>query len=473
MIHNPFKLLFFILIVVIFTSCDWLESETVEYSSNPTFVSLTFTADDSIPALSTAYFSLEWDTELNDSVIVNLDSLPYNTAIDSVIPVFTFYSTSAYAVYLKDSNNVDIDTTYLSGTDTLNFNQVYKIINYAADGVTSRIYPIKVNVHKVEANLYQWFKVKNQIFSHPVDRQKAIYFNNTFFYYTISGSKNYLYTSQDAINWTEKSNTLSNFPVNANIRELIEFQSKLYFTTSDAKLFSSVDGFNWNNETVVLSNNDYSFTTLLYSFNSSLFAILKSKVDNSYHFASSSNAIDWFVNDLIPVNFPISDFAALSFTTRRMLPKVLVTGGYSASGNSLKNVWSTENGSYWLDYSTENGTHGYVVGSSIIAYDDSLLLFGGLNTTGSVIESPYLISRDEGLSWSVPDTTYNRIRQMYISSSNDTTYTTYEPRAYQSVVYVKSGLDHLIYLIGGVDSSNSKVYSDVWIGKLNRLSFLQ
>jgi hypothetical protein len=62
---------------------------------------------------------------------------------------------------------------------------------------------------------------------------------------------------------------------------------------------------------------------------------------------------------------------------------------------------------------------------------------------------------------------------MNISSSNDTTYTSYEPRAYQSVVYVKSGLDHLIYLIGGVDPLNSKVYSDVWIGKLNRLSFLQ
>ena len=86
-------------------------------------------------------------------------------------------------------------------------------------------------------------------------------------------------------------------------------------------------------------------------------------------------------------------------------------------------------------------------------------------------------SVDEGLSWSVPDTLYNRLRQMNISAAGDTTYINYAPRAYQSVLNVvvdntaKGYSDHLIYLIGGINPRASKVYKDVWVGKLNRLSF--
>ncbi len=86
MIRNPFIHLFFIAIVVIFSSCNWLESETtVELSSNPTFSSLTFSTNDSVPALSTAVFSLVWDIDLNELRAViqerqnNLSTLDLNT----------------------------------------------------------------------------------------------------------------------------------------------------------------------------------------------------------------------------------------------------------------------------------------------------------------------------------------------------------------------------------------------------------
>ena len=130
-----------------------------------------------------------------------------------------------------------------------------------------------------------------------------------------------------------------------------------------------------------------------------------------------------------------------------------------------------------MDLSTENTTLGSLSGATIIAYDDKLLLYGGLDANGSVVSNPYMESIDEGLSWSVPDTLYNRLRQMNISAAGDTTYINYAPRAYQSVLNVvvdntaKGYSDHLIYLIGGINPRASKVYKDVWVGKLNRLSF--
>lgn len=474
MIRNPFIHLFFIAIVVIFSSCNWLESETtVELSSNPTFSSLTFSSNDSVPALSTAVFSLVWDIDLNDSVIVNLDSLPYQTDISKVIPKFTFYSSSAYAVYLQDENKLPVDTIFLTGTDTLDFTKVFKIRNIAADAVTERSYFIKVNVHQVEPELYQWNKVVDQIFTHAVIKQKAVYFKQKFLLYVYSGTKNYLYTSIDAKLWTENSNALNNFPTDCKMRELLEFNSKLYVVSSDGKLFSSSDGLTWSNVNFTLSENNYLFQSILYIYNSNLWTLMKSKIDSSYSFATSSDAVSWTVKGLIPVNFPITDFASLSFTTRTNLTKSFVAGGYASNNNMLKNVWSTENGNYWLDFSKENSTHGYIAGSSIISYDNKLFLYGGLDNTGKVIDNPYLVSIDEGLSWTVPDTIYNRLQEMHISATNDTSYIIYEPRAYQSVINVQSGRDNLIYLIGGVNPLQPTNYSDVWIGKLNRLSFIR
>jgi len=83
-----------------------------------------------------------------------------------------------------------------------------------------------------------------------------------------------------------------------------------------------------------------------------------------------------------------------------------------------------------------NTTLGSLSGATIIPYNDKLLLFGGLGSDGYVVENQYMESIDEGLSWSVPDTLYNRLRQVNISSSGDTTYIDYQPRAYQSVLNV-------------------------------------
>jgi len=120
---NPFKFILLISIIITFSSCNWLDANDTEVSSNPRFISLTFAANDSVPGLKYAVFTLEWDDQLRDSVIVNLDSLPYQTDITKVIPTFSFYSSARTYVYLADTLGLGTisDTIVLSGKDTLNF----------------------------------------------------------------------------------------------------------------------------------------------------------------------------------------------------------------------------------------------------------------------------------------------------------------------------------------------------------------
>lgn len=476
---NPFRLVLLLLIIVSLSSCNWFETDATVASSNPSFVSLTFAENDSVVGLEDAVFTLEWDALLNDSVIVNLDSLPYLTDITEVIPTFSFYSTSGAYVYMTDTLGLGTisDSIALTGTDTLNFERVAKIKNFAADGKEYKVYPIKVNVHQVEPELYQWNKIADEIYSHSGSLQKAVYFNKTFYLYVGTSIRNYLYTSTDGKMWIDKTNALKNMPLNSSLRGINEFNGKLYVLSDDDKIYTTADGYEWTGENGDISDTNYKFENFLFELDGKLWSIMKSGVDNTYRFANSADGKTWIVYGQIPVNFPIGDFSSLSFASRTKKTKALIAGGYTASGKLLNNIWSTENGSIWVDFSTENTTLGSLSGATIIPYDDKLLLYGGVDDNGNIVDSSYMESIDEGLSWSVPDTLYNRLRQMNISAAGDTTYTNYAPRAYQSVLNVvidhtaKGYSDHLIYLIGGINPRASKVYKDVWVGKLNRLSF--
>ncbi|MBP1675743.1 MAG: hypothetical protein H6Q20_302 [Bacteroidetes bacterium] len=482
-----FRLLVVAILAVLFVSCSWLDSTDSDPSVDPSFLSLTFAEDDSIEGLEDAEFTVEFDNSLgSDSVIVNLDSLPFKTDITKVIPTFTFISSAVTYVYLKAENSTDnaiTDTVILTGTDTLNFERVVKLKNIAEDQVTERTYFVKVNVHKVDPDLYVWKKAADDIYSQSMSNQKAIFFNDKFYLYLTSGLKNYVYTSTDAKSWEDKTASLVNLPINISgtLRNIQEFAGKLYILTEDHKLYTSSNGLNWTAVSENMTAANYQFKNLLYAFRGKLWALVNSTNTSDYYFATTEDGSTWATNNAIPASFPVADFISLSFFSKTNQPKVLLAGGVDKDGKALQNVWSSENGSYWVDFNIENTTLDTLAGASVIAYDDRLLLVSGrYNKSKNELNTLYLESLDDGLSWSEPDTTYNYLREQHINIVNDepdTTYTYYEPRIYQSVVqrsivYPKY-TDYYIYLIGGYNPYIKKIYKDVWVGKLNRLSFIE
>jgi hypothetical protein len=228
---------------------------------------------------------------------------------------------------------------------------------------------------------------------------------------------------------------------------------------------------------------------MLYVLSGKLWAVVQSKTESFCRFASYTETDGWVVRGQIPANFPVRDFASLSFASRTGQSKVLVIGGYSASDAVLKTRWSSEDGVYWTDFSVDNHTlDTLAVGASVIEYGDKLLLFG-VRSDSANYTNHYRVSIDEGFSWQRPDTLYNRLRMpvtKLISGKDSTTYTNYQSRNYQSVVVMNphnytgvnsaSLLDEIqksnrIFIIGG--KSKTEVLTDVWRGKLNSKNFLR
>jgi hypothetical protein len=161
----------------------------------------------------------------------------------------------------------------------------------------------------------------------------------------------------------------------------------------------------------------------------------------------------------LPVGFPLTDFAAVSFTSRvGGKPKAIVIGGKDVNGAILNTNWNTENGTYWVNFN-ENASHSksldtLALGASLISYDSKLFVFG--TKKDNVAVPQYKVSLDEGLTWKAPDTLYNRLPK------------TYTQRNYSSVVVDNS---NRIYIVGG--KANAAILTDVWTGKLNSLSFIR
>ena len=454
---NSFRFILLSSIVIFLSSCLGTTADTTVISSDASFVSLTFAKNDSIPNIQNAVFTLD----VNGKTIVNVDSLPYQTRIDSVFPAFKFTSTSAAYLHFQG------DSVLITGKDTVNFSQPKWIRNFATDKKTFKDYQIKVNVHQVKPELYIWSKVSDNLDSRNVISQKAIIINDTIRYYVSDGTSTYLYYSKDGYVWSS-SITVSGLPNNVSFGDMTQFNGKLYLTQAGAKIYTSIDGINWTTKSII----DYNFKSLLFGLNGKIWAVTQSITDLKNYFASSTDGITWVVNTTVvfPVNFPVNDFAALSFASRTGKPKAIVVGGKSANGDVLKSNWSTENGTYWVDFSLESKSlDKLAAGASIIAYDNKLFLFGIRNDT---VKNHFQESIDEGLTWHMPDSIYN-----YLPAD-------YQPRSYQSVVvfkplvYDKSNpiLDPIlksnrIFIIGGKTSST--ILSDVWTGKLNRKNFLR
>jgi len=440
---NQFKLAFSLLIISILSSC--LGSNTVTTtSSDASFVSLTFAANDSIPYLNTAKFLLDGDGK----TIVNIDSLPYKTRIDSVNPVFSFKSTAGTILYFNKSlYKYKKDSALITGKDTIDFRNPVGVKNYASDAKTYLRYTVKVNVHTVDPELYIWTKVSDKLNSINATSQKTILFNNTFFYFLNDGSNSYLYNSTDGYNWN--MSIVNGLPTNTPITDMTLYNSKLYVTQDGFNIYSSSNGTTW----VKKSTSDFTFKSLLFGLNGKLWAVVQAKSDLSYRFANSIDGDIWSMTSVIPTSFPLNDFAPITFSTVTGKSKGLIVGGVSTSGLALRTSWSTEDGNYWVNFSTENNTLEAVQGASLIRYDNKLLLFGQID---AYVPIPvYQMSVDEGLSWQTPDTLRNVLPRNYQS------------RRYGSVVVNNNH----IFIIGG--KSGSTVYSDVWTGMLNRKKFIR
>ncbi len=434
-----------ILTISLLASCNKESSNTVAISSDATVASLYFTAVDSMPGLAAATFVIE--DGIDTGKIYNIDSIHYGTKVDKVIPVFSFNATPGAAIVYTP-----FDTTTLTLGDTVNFtHNPTKLQVIASDNTTEKWYNIYVHVHQVDPDLFVWEELNSNIYPTEGAECKLVVLSDIFYIFVNNGLTTHVYQSNNARDWDEVS--LSGLPDDCYVRNIIPANDVLYYAIGNT-LYQSSNGTDWN--ATDFSTADFQFVNMLFSFNDSIWAITEK--GHNYHLATSKDGTEWRLHEVLPTDFPISDFAAVPFISASNRPRAMVVGGFSSSGASLNTRWNVEytleKGYRWTNFSIEQPSFKELTGIDIVWYNKRFYLFGGVDKDNQIGAYPILESIDEGMNWSVPDSAHNCLPS------------TYELRTKPSVIIDS---DSAIYIAGG--QSRTDIFSDIHRGRLNSIDW--
>lgn len=444
-----------ILILGVFASCDD-SSTTVETSSETRVNTFTFYKDTANLGLTEATYKIE---HLADTgLIYCTDSLRFGTRLDSVVPYITYKATPASATYFLP------DTTVVStGADTLDFSQgpIYLLVK-ASDMVEDhkRWYRIKLFVHQADPNLFVWKQMTDHIFDPQICEMKAFSVEDTIALFVNNGFSTNIYQSQDGATW-ERATSPVGLPTPCQVRDILQHGDTMYYVANN-KLYTSLNLTDWTETD--LSNREFDLVNMLVVFDNQSWCILQNKftkqlflgtiADNDILPASNIRGLE---GNVLPKNFPISDFAALPFQSSSERPRAMIVGGRTIDGRAVNTRWNLEYessaGYRMVDFSIEQPSFNSLTGISIVQYNNRLMMFGGLDNDLEW-RSDMLYSDDEGMNWYAPDTTENQLPRTYTARQN------------QTVVVDKQ---QNIYIIGG--QSFTETYSDVYRGYLNELKW--
>ena len=441
----------FFYILIAFFACILLGCETKTTSTSSTssvakLSTFSFAQNDSIPGLAQAVFTIE--ERLDTGFVYNKDSMLYGTRIDSVIPKFTFAATPG-AAFLTFPDT----TVVLTGNDTLDFNKrpVYLTIR-SSDKTVTKVYEIDARVHQADPDLFVWKRLCPAVYPSDDSEQRVLEFNDDFLMIVSNGFELSTYYSTDGANWLSLGEP-TGLPAGTKVRQIISDGSTLYYG-QDSTIYTSTDALTWTSTPVA-----YNVRTMLFYWNDQIWSL----VDNS-----GKNELALFEDDALTLTglqpegeFPVSDFAAVTFTSPSERERAMIIGGFAENGKSLNTRWNFEysthikdnNGYRIQEFSIDRPAFTSLTGISVISYNDRLMLFGGVNAEMNYFGRDIFVSEDEGLNWEVADTAKNQLPEVYTARQKQT-----------AIVR-----DNYIYLFGGQDSKAT--YSDVYRGKLNSIDW--
>lgn len=391
-IHTTFRWLMLVALAGLYTSC-WNDFEELSYSS-ANLKSFSFEEQDTCEGIEDVRFFID---QVN-GLVYNLDSLPYGSKVDYLVPSLDFFSTNGL---------IRVNDTLLGeNQDTLDFSLPLTLTNTSADGKYTRSYTIHVNVHQADPDAMvvthfpaNFPTVSAQSKVLPLD-------NGGFKAYFATPSGLAVYESTPTVSgWSMLPVSGINTPI--NLASLTIMGSNWYVAAMDGSLYTSGDGLVWSQLPGTLN-----FVTLYGTLNRKyltdpnpqyLIGLVK---DNSgaYFGVRSADGLVWEKGKALEADFPVKDAAQVRGTTATKVQFMTVMSGLRADGNAATSVWSSEDGLQWILVRQQaNLPVVGLKGNNLVYYGGNLISFGGLKAPGAYATTAYL-SKDHGRQWiAVPE----------------------------------------------------------------------
>lgn len=443
----------FLIVSVSFAVSSCLDSDTTyEYSSDATIHAF------AIDTIHGEDYTFTID-QLN-RLIYNRDSLPMDadTLIDSILiktlTVTGWVTSGTKDTTLNISNAMDL-------TPAMNNDGGIQLKVHAADGIATREYKLKVNVHLQDPDSLVWtdMQEKGAVFSNTINpgRQKAVILGEELLVYTSGTTAYKTSTAPDQYKWSEVS--VTGLPADAKLTSAIEYKGSLFMVTGGKQVFSSADGAAWTEVSTLGSN----VVALINGFSNHLSGIVEINGkqyfnitdEDGKNWESAENQAGELSLEEVPAEFPTERLSSTRTTTGNGIEKVILTGMPLANPEKTT-PWFSMDGKGWA--SLENTTYdAHCPGKAnpfIMNYDGLLYCFGG-----SLEDIHFSVT---GIAWQKTEKKFLFPEEFKEKGSYSIIM---EPTKDKSVPAVEKR-DFIWVIFGGNGTKN-----EVWRGRLNKLGF--
>ena len=420
---------------------------------------------DSLPALGNVVFTINQNGS-SVGEIYNKDSMAYMT----VLPEKVLINYISGAGIDNVQNITNGDSIWLKTGDSIDFSFPQTLKVFALDGVNSKTYITKLNIHQVDPDSLQYVKIASGLSFLKVEETKTVTFNDRFLTYSRIDNKIQVYSSLDAENWTYLSE--SGLPNDAVIREIKSSGTKLFAFTVDGKLYvrHDISADIW---ILVDKPSSIKIKSILGYFNEShkqkegLSLVIET--DGKYTFAFTDDFIVWQYDSSvsIPADFPLYDFSSISRQVM-LTERITIFGGASADNTVRNAVWSTENGIYWAKLTGVYNVFPPVRGANVFSYNKEFWLVNG--QLDNIYNDKIYFSIDGGVTWKVKfDSDYISENEESSENLDDNKIPDIYPLRYNASVVTDKD-NKYFYIIGG---KQDEISTEVWKGFLNKMEFKQ
>ena len=383
---------------------------------------------------------------LRDNTIENRDSLPFGSLLDRVTVSITFDG-SSLAYREKGS---DAGWTAYNSTDSLDLTKPLELYLTSNDNLSSRIYTLKVNVHKQEGDSLYWKQCESEVTELAgMTDMKAFVMNDKLMVLGKKGT-NITLAERAGIgaigSWQEQATT--GLPIEADLQTLRQQEDILYLSTTDGKILTSTNAKEWTEVGSCSAE-----LTLVEKTADFFYAISESKL------LSSADGTNWEEEmlDTEATKLPTSEIRALSVEQANGNNRIILVGQRDGSDNAVvwNKMWNDsekEEDAEWIYFpiTTDNDIPcPRLYYFNLLPYDGKCIAFGGASVDGSrkALDAMF-ISQDYGITWR-PD---NELHMPF------------ELKGTEGCITSVVDDNNFIWIITN---------AQVWRGRLNRLGFAQ
>lgn len=385
-------------IAVQLTSCNKKTEEPENTYSPASNVALTGFSLKAYPEVAPDLDSVYFAIDLRKAEVFNADSLPVGTVISNLVPVLTYPST-VKGVQIQAANGV-FDYIASPGTG-MDMSDGLKITLTSADGLTSRTYNVKINVHRQNPSSFLWNQDNIGTLpgaANPTE-QKTLMFKGVAMCYT-AGLDNTLYLSRASAGNRSWQTERLDLPFKPQLQTMAAGEERLFVLAESGELFTSTDGMSWTSTGKI-------WQSITGAYLESVTGIATSG-DNYIHTAWPDGSLP---ESPLEKDFPLDGFTNSGTITTQWSPwpTIILYGGVKED-NSISNATWGFDGERWSIISSNHGPAIY--GATLVPYwlarktstswvtddRDAWLLVGGIGANGG-INSRIWYSFDNGVNW--------------------------------------------------------------------------